>query len=71
MQGVSTATGIKGTMVRTAIAAKLRNYRESRSVGHRVWDKLVFRNIKAALGLDRVRLMLSGGAPLPVATREV
>jgi long-chain acyl-CoA synthetase len=71
MQGVATATGVKGTMVRSAIAVKLRNYRETRSVGHTVWDKLVFRNIKVALGLDRVRLMLSGGAPLPVATMEV
>lgn len=31
---------------------------------HAVYDRLIFNKIKAALGLDYVRLLISGSAPL-------
>jgi long-subunit acyl-CoA synthetase (AMP-forming) len=57
--------------MRSALAAKLRNLRVLGVTKHSVWDALVFSKAKKAMGLNRVRLMISGGAPLPAKTMEV
>jgi long-chain acyl-CoA synthetase len=31
---------------------------------HRIYDRLIFNKIKVGLGLDHIRLMISGSAPL-------
>ncbi|TAL29551.1 MAG: long-chain fatty acid--CoA ligase [Spirochaetes bacterium] len=41
-----------------------------RSVKYKIADKLVFSKLKAALGMDRMRFAISGGAPLSVSDAE-
>lgn len=67
----STEKGIPGHMLRLALSTKVQNLRKHGITKHRVWDSLVFMKAKRALGLQNVRLMISGGAPLPVQTMEV
>jgi len=64
----STEPGLAGHLLRAALKAKLDALRRRGTLAHAVWDRLVFHKIKASLGLARVRLMLSGGAPLPAPT---
>ena len=68
---ITSETGIQGYLLRTALSTKLKNLRENGVTKHRVWDPLVFLKAKKALGMQNVRLMISGGAPLPVNTMEV
>lgn len=67
---VTHQVGLSGQMLRLAVRAKLTNLRQHGQVGHSVWDGVVFDKIKASLGLQRVRLMLTGGAPMPSSTME-
>ena len=64
----ATEPGLAGHLLRAALKAKLDGLRRNGALAHAVWDSLVFNKIKASLGLGRVRLMLSGGAPLPAST---
>jgi long-chain acyl-CoA synthetase len=41
-----------------------------RSIRYKIADRLVFSKLKAALGMDRMRFAISGGAPLSVADAE-
>ncbi len=41
-----------------------------RSLKYRIADKLVFSKLKVALGMDRLRFAISGGAPLSVSDAE-
>jgi len=50
--------------------AKLRGLDSAGRTGHVVWDLLLFHKLKASLGLDRVRILLSGGAPLSAVTMK-
>ena len=68
---VASSKGVEGYMLRMALSTKLRNLRARGVTKHRVWDSLVFMKAKKAMGLQNVRLMVSGGAPLPVGTMEV
>jgi long-subunit acyl-CoA synthetase (AMP-forming) len=68
---VSTERGAAGYLLRSALSSKLRNLRVLGVTKHSVWDALVFSKAKTAMGLNRVRLMISGGAPLPAKTMEV
>ena len=61
--GMATKGGVTEKMFRTALAAKTRGLDEGR-LTHPVWDRLLFNKIKRALGLDCVRCMVSGSAPL-------
>ncbi|CAJ0757068.1 3955_t:CDS:10 [Entrophospora sp. SA101] len=57
------ATGIKGTLSKKAVAAKLYNLENFGSVTHPFWDTILFNKIKAIIG-GRVRLILTGSAPI-------
>ena len=69
-QAAASATGLKGYMLSTALRDKLDGFRQRGVLTHFIWDSLVFSKLKAGLGLDRVRRLVSGGAPLPSATME-
>ena len=61
---------MKRSMLVKALAAKMRNLREHGQLDHALWDALLFKKIKGALGMGNVRHMVSGGAPLPVSTAD-
>ena len=50
-------------MFDAALAAKTQNL-ESGRLTHAVYDVLIFNKLKKALGMDCLRLMISGSAPL-------
>lgn len=60
---ISTAPGLKGKLARRALATKLQNLKEKQTFEHGLWDKIVFKKVKAALG-GQVRLIGSGSAPI-------
>ena len=60
-----------GYMLRSALSTKLKNLRQNGIAKHNVWDRFVFSKAKNAMGMKNVRLMISGGAPLPTQTMEV
>lgn len=59
--------GFVETMFNKAIAAKQTALDEG-YLNHAIYDKLVFSKIKAKLGFDRLRWVVSGSAPLPIDT---
>mmetsp|Transcript_23149 Transcript_23149/g.38269 ORF Transcript_23149/g.38269 Transcript_23149/m.38269 type:complete len:686 (-) Transcript_23149:72-2129(-) len=64
MAGIAAAgTGVKVQIFHAALAAKTRNLARGQ-LTHALYDRLVFNKIKKALGLDCVRFMVSGSAPL-------
>ncbi len=62
--GVKEAGGIKQKLFELAFDQKLQNLRSDGSLTHFLWDRLVFSKIKDKVGLDRVRIMISGSAPI-------
>jgi long-chain acyl-CoA synthetase len=54
---------MKKRLFYAALAAKASNL-ESGHLTHALYDKLIFNKIKAALGMDHLRFMVSGSAPL-------
>lgn len=58
-------------MLRSALSTKLQNLRLKGITKHNIWDRFVFSKAKNAMGMKNVRLMISGGAPLPTQTMEV
>ena len=69
-QKVTSSTGLSGKMLRVAVTTKLKNLKQHKLLSHSIWDPLVFDKIKLSLGMNRVRILLSGGAPLPLATMD-
>jgi long-chain acyl-CoA synthetase len=61
--GMAAKGGITEKMFKSALAAKTLGLQEGRLV-HGFWDRILFNKIKKALGLDCVRIMVSGSAPL-------
>mmetsp|Transcript_1900 Transcript_1900/g.4273 ORF Transcript_1900/g.4273 Transcript_1900/m.4273 type:complete len:683 (+) Transcript_1900:70-2118(+) len=61
--GVEEAGGLKKAMFDRGYAAKKAGL-ASGSLTHGLWDRLVFSKIKQRVGLDRVRLMITGSAPI-------
>ncbi|ODO08881.1 long-chain acyl-CoA synthetase [Cryptococcus wingfieldii CBS 7118] len=57
------APGLKGALLRKAVATKLADWEETGQVTHTVYDALVFRKIKALAG-GEVIFMTTGSAPL-------
>lgn len=64
------APGLKGALLRRAIATKLANHRATGTVTHRVYDALVFRKLRALVG-GEVLYMSSGAAPLSAPVHEL
>ena len=75
MKAVNTAEGSKGYLLRSAFQRRMS---EVRTLGPHaplsyysaLLDRLVMRPIREGLGMDRVRIMVSGGAPLPVESMQ-
>eukprot|EP00752_Nemacystus_decipiens_P010605 g9443.t1 len=65
VQGMLAAGGLKTKLFIKACEAKVQGLHEGRAT-HALWDKLVFGKIKAALGLDRIRMLVTGSAPVAV-----
>ena len=63
-------SGLKGKMARTAIHSKLNNLHKQGKLSHWLWDPLLFSKIKSAIGMDKVRRLVSGGAPLSSHTMD-
>ena len=55
--------GLKGALFRRALQAKLDRFHATGELFHPVWDRLVFRKVRAALG-GNVDLISSGSAPM-------
>lgn len=61
--GITAAGGVKKTLFDMALQAKTEGLQYGK-MNHSVYDALIFNKIKKALGLDCVRFMVSGSAPL-------
>jgi long-chain acyl-CoA synthetase len=61
--GMIAAGGVKKKLFDAALKAKARNLRHGQ-LTHAFYDKLIFNKIKKALGMDHLRFMVSGSAPL-------
>mmetsp|Transcript_16448 Transcript_16448/g.32685 ORF Transcript_16448/g.32685 Transcript_16448/m.32685 type:complete len:690 (+) Transcript_16448:36-2105(+) len=63
--GMEAKGGVALKMFRAALHTKTRTLLEGDgSTSHALWDALIFNKIKKGLGLDCVRLLVSGSAPL-------
>lgn len=57
------SSGVKGALFAKGFAAK-KYWLDRGHLEYKFWDNLIFNKVKAKLGLDRVRLMLTGSAPI-------
>lgn len=55
--------GLKGAIFRHAVQTKLNNLRTTGTVFHPIWDRVVFRKVKTALG-GHMETMICGSAPI-------
>lgn len=62
IQAQMDAPGLKGKLLTKAVNAKLANYEATGAITHALWDRLVFRKVRAMLG-GRVQFVLTGSAP--------
>ncbi|KAA0150528.1 hypothetical protein FNF31_07010 [Cafeteria roenbergensis] len=61
---------VKSAAFAAGLSAKLANLRADGTISHSFWDWLVFDAVKPRVGLDRVRYMLTGSAPMAGETLE-
>ncbi|ODV91154.1 hypothetical protein CANCADRAFT_31892 [Tortispora caseinolytica NRRL Y-17796] len=62
--------GFAGKVTRKAYEAKLARYREDGSITHPFWDRLWTNKVKAKLGFDRCKVIISGSAPISPDTLD-
>ncbi|CAG8438212.1 8889_t:CDS:10 [Diversispora eburnea] len=62
-QATIKAPGIKGSLSRNAVSAKLDRLEKGLGYTHPLWDRIIFNKIKQVLG-GRVRLIHTGSAPI-------
>eukprot|EP00931_Biecheleriopsis_adriatica_P038483 TRINITY_DN22034_c0_g1_i1.p1 TRINITY_DN22034_c0_g1~~TRINITY_DN22034_c0_g1_i1.p1 ORF type:complete len:680 (+),score=143.70 TRINITY_DN22034_c0_g1_i1:55-2094(+) len=63
LAGIQETQGLKKALFGRAFAAKKAGLRQG-SNRHALWDRLVFSKISERVGLDRVRLIITGSAPI-------
>jgi long-chain acyl-CoA synthetase len=63
MAGAS-ASFFKRILFRIGINQKVKSFRETGSLRHSIWDKIVFDKVAVKLGLERCRLFVTGSAPI-------
>jgi long-chain acyl-CoA synthetase len=63
LAAIKTTPGVKGWLLRKAFATKTANLRKN-ILTHKFYDAKVFSKVKARMGFDRVRLMVTGSAPI-------
>jgi acyl-CoA synthetase (AMP-forming)/AMP-acid ligase II len=62
--GIADAGGWKKKLFDAAVRAKTKNLLSTGQLSHGFYDRLVFDKIKRGLGLDCIRVVVSGSAPL-------
>ena len=60
MAAAGDAPGIRGALFRAAVDAKVRNLRETGALTHPLWDRLVFKKVRALPHCNCVRLDADG-----------
>ncbi len=63
LAGINSAGGLKKKLFYSALHAKSEGLKQGH-LKHGLYDALIFNKIKKALGMDCVRMMISGSAPL-------
>jgi long-chain acyl-CoA synthetase len=61
--GIAAAGGMKSKLFNAALAAKTEGLKKGH-LHHALYDRLIFSKIKKGLGMDHLRVMISGSAPL-------
>eukprot|EP00934_Nitzschia_sp_Nitz4_P001950 Nitzschia sp. Nitz4//scaffold76_size158648//60033//68082//NITZ4_002544-RA/size158648-processed-gene-0.238-mRNA-1//1//CDS//3329557839//1950//frame0 len=64
--GISAAGGFKKKLFDAAVATKTKNLLAHGQLKHVLYDRLLFNKLKTALGMDQLRVIVSGSAPLSV-----
>jgi long-chain acyl-CoA synthetase len=62
--GIASAGGIKKKLFDVAVSTKTKNLLATGQLKHGFYDKLIFNKIKKGLGMDCLRVLVSGSAPL-------
>lgn len=63
VQGQAAQPGLKGALLRKALAAKIANHDKDGTLTHPIYDRLIFSKVKAVLG-GNVQYITSGSAPI-------
>jgi len=62
--------GVKGALSRKAVAAKIEKMRSGGTNTHMLYDTIWSNKVKAGLGMDRTKMMVTGSAPISPAVLE-
>jgi len=62
--GINAAGGMKKKIFDAGMATKTQNLRMQGRLTHALYDRLIFNKIKTSLGMDQIRFLISGSAPL-------
>lgn len=63
VQAQAAAPGLKGALLRKALAAKIANHDKDGTLTHPIYDRLIFKKVQAVLG-GNVQYIVSGSAPI-------